>query len=41
MLVGINIIHLSLELKKGAPSIASIIISINKHFRQWPMDFSI
>jgi hypothetical protein len=33
MLVSINIIHPLPELKKGAPSIASIVISINKHLR--------
>jgi hypothetical protein len=39
--VGINIIHPLLGLKEGAPNVASIVISINKHFKQWPMDFSI
>jgi hypothetical protein len=41
MLVGINIIYLLLGLKEGALSIASIVISINKHLKQWLMDFSI
>jgi hypothetical protein len=33
MLVGINIIYPLLGLKEGALSIASIVISINKHFK--------
>jgi hypothetical protein len=33
MLVGINVTHLLLGLKEGAPSVASIVISINKHLR--------
>jgi hypothetical protein len=33
MLVGINIIHPLPGLKKGALSVANIIISINKHLR--------
>jgi hypothetical protein len=41
MLVSINIIHLLLGLKEGAFSVVSIIISINKHFKQWLIDFSI
>ena len=41
ILVGINIIYPLLGLKEGALSVANIIISINKHLRQWPMDFSI
>jgi hypothetical protein len=41
MLVSINITHLLLRLKEGAFSVASIVISINKHLKQWPMDFSI
>jgi hypothetical protein len=39
--VGINITHPLLGLKEGALSVASIVISINKHFKQWPIDFSI
>jgi hypothetical protein len=33
ILVGINITHLLLGLKKGALSVANIIISINKYFK--------
>jgi hypothetical protein len=41
MLVGINIIYPLLGLKEGTLSVASIVISINKHLKQWPIDFSI
>jgi hypothetical protein len=33
MLIGINITHLLLKLKKGVFNIINIIISINKHFK--------
>jgi hypothetical protein len=41
MLVNINITYLLLKLKEGTLNITSIVISINKHLKQWPMDFNI
>jgi eukaryotic translation initiation factor 2C len=41
MLVGIDVTHPSPGSKEGAPSVAGIVASIDKHLGQWPADFSI
>jgi eukaryotic translation initiation factor 2C len=41
MLVGIDVTHPSPGSKEGAPSVAGIVASIDKHLGQWPAGFSI